>query len=97
MVIDMDGNIQGGGNDTVGGFDIRGRVNGDCSVQFIKQYHGQHSVDYNGRLSDNLIRGRWSLTGMEGDFEIQIHTDKLSGYRLINNAQNDETLCLDLE
>lgn len=40
--------ITGHGTDPVGEFDINGDFNPDGSVNFVKQYIGQHNVHYSG-------------------------------------------------
>lgn len=57
-----DGIISGGGTDPVGGFEWSGNYDTrqeTCTI--VKQYHGQHSVYYNGYADENGIWGNWSI------------------------------------
>lgn len=45
---ELGGELLGCGNDAVGEFFVRGALNQQGSVSFVKQYVGKHSVNYNG-------------------------------------------------
>ena len=67
------GQVEGKGNDTIGDFTISGTYNGDWNIRFVKQYIGQHSVDYEGKIiktssSDIEIRGKWKIDEVSDDF-----------------------------
>ena len=59
------GRVRGQGDDEVGAFVISGTYSGS-KVTFVKDYIGQHSVQYDGKLSVpspgsfDLV-GRWSI------------------------------------
>jgi hypothetical protein len=61
------GQVEGKGNDSIGDFIISGTYNSDWNIHFVKQYIGQHSVDYEGKIikispSDIEIRGKWEIS-----------------------------------
>merc|ERR1711904_36701 len=63
--------VRGGGSDSVGSFDINGWRNGN-TVCFAKQYHGAHTVYYQGDLNGRDLWGRWEIPGnCEGRFRLQ--------------------------
>ena len=73
------GYIRGKGQDTVGAFEIVGQIEpGTKNVHFLKQYIGQHSVEYHGTYnkSKGEIAGRWSMPayGASDDFKIKVRT-----------------------
>ena len=70
LQVQIGGGIVGSGSDAVGSFDLQGTVSPNGDVAFTKQYHGKHAVQYRGRIQGGLIKGKWSLQGMEGDFEL---------------------------
>ena len=67
--------VLGSGSDSIGQFDINGLVsdNNQTSrkVEFVKQYRGQHAVNYVGEYSDNLCHGTWSVGGSTGGFRLE--------------------------
>jgi len=80
MTISGEGQIQGGGKDDVGTFNLKGHISGNGDVEFVKAYTGAHSVNYKGKLDDNgAIKGNWDLTGMTGGFEIHMKTKRWVG------------------
>jgi hypothetical protein len=65
------GRITGEGADGIGMFIISGNYSeegGECS--WVKQYVGQHAVDYKGYREGKGIWGNWSLEGGRGGFHI---------------------------
>jgi hypothetical protein len=62
MIILDGGVIQGKGRDPIGQFQLQGNVQGN-NVNFIKQYIGAHSVQYNGVMNNNVVSGKWSIPG----------------------------------
>ena len=74
LYLDFDeGKIQGEGTDYVGSWHINGNYS-DGSCNWIKQYLGQHQVEYAGNATDNGIVGSWSISpGYEGQFHIWPH------------------------
>lgn len=65
--------IEGRGADEVGEFTISGDQKPDGQVNFVKQYIGQHSVQYEGQLVNNkIISGQWKIPSKNssGTFEI---------------------------
>jgi hypothetical protein len=74
------GQINGKGNDYIGDFTISGTYNSDCNTQFVKQYIGQHSVDYEGKIIklsslDLEIRGKWKINGLSDEFYLTTKID----------------------
>ena len=54
--------IEGRGSDEVGEFTISGDLKPNGQVNFVKQYIGQHSVQYEGQYVDNkIISGQWKI------------------------------------
>jgi len=69
MYVGSDG-VRGGGGDAVGTFDVKGWRTGS-TVCFAKQYHGQHTVYYQGSLNGRVLSGRWEIPGnCEGRFQL---------------------------
>ena len=67
----QEGKMTGEGNDAIGPFIIFGAyssASGECS--WIKQYVGQHAVDYRGFKEAKDIWGTWTLPGAKGGFRI---------------------------
>ena len=59
-----DGAITGFGVDRVGKFTIRGSYNTDTGqCTWLKQYLGQHGVDYAGQARQRGIIGQWQIPG----------------------------------
>ena len=81
MCLDMNGHVTGDGSDAVGGFSLSGQLaNGWMS--FVKQYHGKHSVNYNGQCNDDSgwFRGTWQIPGdCGGNFEIKVELPRWKG------------------
>jgi len=66
--------VFGVGQDEQGGFTIRGNYNG-THLQFVKQYHGKHSVQYAGQVSHtpqgSTVTGWWQIPGnCQGQFTL---------------------------
>jgi hypothetical protein len=58
------GNIRGGGEDTVGPFDIMGSFNNNATaVRFAKKYKGKHThtIYYEGSFNGKAIEGTWGF------------------------------------
>lgn len=54
------GEIRGGGEDTVGKFEISGSFNNNATaVRFAKKYIGKHTIYYEGEFNGNTIEGSW--------------------------------------
>ncbi len=66
------GRIQGEGTDYVGPWHINGMFSEqDLNCNWIKQYVGQHQVEYTGQCSQQGIVGTWEIgPGYEGKFHI---------------------------
>lgn len=64
--------ITGHGHDAVGEFHIEGKkIKDENEISFTKNYVGQHSVEYSGRLeSKNVITGQWKVGGYSGGFKL---------------------------
>lgn len=73
--------IKGKGQDTVGQFEIVGSiVPGTNQVGFLKQYIGQHSVEYSGTISKDKkeINGTWAMPAynMSDTFQLKVRLFK---------------------
>ncbi len=59
------GEISGEGDDPVGKFTMRGRYDtATAACSWLKQYVGQHGVDYSGQARQGGIIGHWSIARM---------------------------------
>jgi hypothetical protein len=66
------GNLTGSGSDIIGPFTLKGSLDND-QVVIVKQYVGQHHVDYIGMYDgEGTMRGLWSIAGFGGDWLIKI-------------------------
>lgn len=76
------GQVWGGGQDPVGGFEVKGLHNlENHDVHFIKQYHGAHQVVYKGKREGKEIKGNWELAGMTGGFYLFVSIERLNSSR----------------
>lgn len=71
-----EGRVSGQGNDTIGPFTMAGNYDNEGSISFIKQYVGQHVVEYNGTLHcDDLggfeIQGNWNIDYLTDNFYLK--------------------------
>lgn len=65
------GTVGGNGTDAVGAFWINGTDN-NGEVAFVKQYVGQHSVNYAGTFNRNKVEGTWEIPGnCNGSFKLR--------------------------
>ena len=87
------GKIHGGGKDANGEFAITGQLAGN-EIKFDKAYKGAHTVNYSGKLDQGVISGKWSLTGMEGTFEIKMKTKQWKGHFTHNGGNFDMLVSL---
>ncbi len=65
------GQVVGSGWDDIGAFDIRGSYcaqSRECN--WVKHYHGRHSVEYRGFREGKGIWGTWSVGAGKGGFHI---------------------------
>ena len=64
--------VIGNGQDEAGSFTIDGERTSETKVQFVKQYHGKHSVKYVGELSPDKcnIQGTYQGDGSTGTFSM---------------------------
>jgi hypothetical protein len=67
-----EGRISGEGTDYVGPWHANGLVDSDQgTVQWVKQYLGQHQVQYSGLVTDRGIVGQWRISSwLSGQFHI---------------------------
>lgn len=67
-------NINGGGNDPIGQFEISGIWSDDSQRVLFTQQYRTHSVEYVGQWDGTLIYGKWTLHDQffseSGEFEI---------------------------
>lgn len=64
--------VIGNGQDEIGPFTIDGERTSETKLQFVKQYHGKHSIKYVGELSPDKrsIEGTFSGDGKTGTFSM---------------------------
>jgi hypothetical protein len=56
------GRVSGSGHDVVGVFTFAGTIGPQGQVAMVKQYLGQHTVDYVGTYDgEGLLQGEWDL------------------------------------
>lgn len=68
-----DGRIEGLGDDMIGSFTLSGRLRPDGVVTILKQYIGQHSVDYVGSYDgEGVLSGQWHIGDLHGNWLIRI-------------------------
>lgn len=87
LTVDIQGRISGGGSDQVGGFSMDGQIFPNGTFQMIKQYHGQHSVQYSGSVGNGTLAGKWNLSGMNGDFDLGFESEEWKGSFTMNGQQ----------
>ena len=67
------GSIFGSGRDIIGLFTFRGKIDENGRVAMVKQYIGQHSVDYVGTYDgEGLLYGEWHIRDMKDRWLIRI-------------------------
>lgn len=68
------GHIRGGGEDTVGKFQIMGSFNNNATaVRFAKKYIGAHTIFYEGEFTGNAIEGFWMY---------DINAEKINSFKI---------------
>lgn len=95
LQIHTDGSIAGQGFDTVGAFYIygQGQFGGQMFFNFVKQYYGQHYVQYQGSVSRGVMTGTWEIPGnCNGTFNIVPGYQKWKGGFWQFGTRNQMTL-----
>jgi len=65
--------VYGNGRDIIGLFTLRGTLNAQGEVTLLKQYLGQHSVQYFGRYDgEGVLAGEWRIYTEHGRWAIKI-------------------------
>ncbi|XP_063406891.1 uncharacterized protein LOC134690774 [Mytilus trossulus] len=67
--------VSGKGDDEIGKFSINGDwISSSGKIQFCKQYHGAHSVDYSGQLSSDgrSMKGKYNVCGFSDSFTMTV-------------------------
>ncbi|VDI48491.1 Hypothetical predicted protein [Mytilus galloprovincialis] len=67
--------VSGEGDDGIGKFSINGDwISSSGKIQFCKQYHGKHSVDYSGQLScdGRSMKGKYNVSGFSDNFTMTV-------------------------
>lgn len=79
--IETNGKIWGSGSDNVGAFQISGSMKpNNQRLSFHKQYQGQHTVIYKGRMEGNHIVGNWEIPGnCSGNYNISLDAPRWEG------------------
>jgi hypothetical protein len=71
----VDGQVFGDGRDIIGTFDFRGTYDQQGRLRMTKQYHGKHSVEYEGTYDgEGTINGRWWIGKTTGPFALSALT-----------------------
>jgi hypothetical protein len=69
--------IQGSGTDIIGPFVLEGVFGELGAVAILKQYLGQHSVDYEGHYDgEGAMLGQWRIGPYRGRWFIRLRRDK---------------------
>ena len=69
------GGIRGSGTDVIGPFTFSGTLSQDGRVTMLKQYLGQHSVDYVGVYDgEGVMSGQWRIFFWHGPWMIRIRS-----------------------
>lgn len=85
-----EGKINGSGIDYVGTFTFSGVVSDENHVRMTKVYLGKHSVEYIGQYNgSNRLQGVWKLMGMQGPWEIVIHSEKKEEEQSVLEAKSE--------
>lgn len=76
----QDNRVMGEGDDEVGSFTISGQYNlKKKTIEFLKQYIGQHSVDYKGTLELHkthiIFQGLWRIESLSDKFYLKVDLD----------------------
>jgi hypothetical protein len=79
------GHVEGEGSDVVGDFTFRGTYSADGAVRLVKQYIGQHSVLYQGRVDgEGAVVGRWSIGPyLTGPFALMPANEAVAGLPIL--------------
>lgn len=83
-----DNDIKASGEDIWGNFEFTGKIDHTKGkVKMVKQYIGQHSVDYNGTFEDNVIAGDWFIDeGCTDSFKIWLPQQPLERWKGFTNG-----------
>jgi hypothetical protein len=74
------GELRGSGHDVVGLFTLTGTLNERGAVALVKQYLGQHAVDYLGTYDgEGLLYGEWRIGHWHDKWLIRIQGSPASG------------------
>jgi len=96
MHLNNDGTIFGDGSDDIGEFTVTGTISDSNDVEFVKQYTGQHAVNYSGKLEGPKIAGNWEIPdNCAGTFEIQLspeYVENWAGWFEQSDDKNDMDL-----
>lgn len=79
MIVATNGTITGRGGDVTGEFQIQGSISSNGFFQFNKQYIGQHSVLYQGSVTNGCLSGTWSIDGLKDEFVLNLDTENWKG------------------
>jgi len=91
----LDGSLNGFGNDDCGNFTITGAISDSSEVTFTKQYDGAHAVEYTGSLSGGTITGTWSIPdNCDGTFELQKLSQDWTGFFEYGETKTDMALSM---
>lgn len=72
--------VFGSGTDIIGPFSLDGRLAPDGTIVLRKQYHGKHTVFYDGQYDgEGTFFGQWEISGLHGDWSIKLLSRNLGG------------------
>ena len=98
LQVGLNGQIQGEGGDAVGEFTLRGNIDQRGCVRFIKQYIGQHAVNYQGVLTNAKINGGWTIPNtVPGTFEISMKLEEWEGNFTVNGQKYSFSFMLNMD
>lgn len=70
--------VEGSGDDEIGTFSIKGTFDPITEeINFVKRYHGAHSVNYSGLVSKDgfSMEGKYDVSGFgDNDFHMSVNT-----------------------
>lgn len=69
----LEDQFEGSGTDIVGPFTMAGTIAADGTVRMVKQYLGQHSVEYVGTYDgEGVLSGTWHVSYLRGPWMIRL-------------------------
>jgi hypothetical protein len=93
LQIDLDGDIKGGGYDSVGQYSFEGNFTKD-KIHFSKQYADRHRIHYSGQYDNgNEVTGKWDIAkNSTGQFKLKMKCDLWKGWYEHNGEKTEMTI-----